>query len=100
MSTLWITELDSVPRGRAGEPIPVGHLPPVAEQTVTFTTTAAESSAFNSRTSVVRVHSDAACSIAVGSDPTATASNLPMASGAPEYFGVSPGDKLSVIQRS
>lgn len=98
MATLWITELDVLPRGRAGESIPVGHWPPIAEQTVSFTT-ATQSSAFSARARFIRVQASAACCIAIGSNPTATTSSAPLAADSAEYLGINPGDKLSVVER-
>lgn len=57
----------------------------------------AKSTAFLETTRFVRIHVDAICSIKFGTAPTATVDDARMAAGATEYFGVRPGDKVSVI---
>lgn len=59
--------------------------PPLAEQTVTFTTTT-QSSVFNPATRFIRVHADAICSISVGVNPTATTSTARLVAGQTEYY--------------
>lgn len=72
--------------------------PAVAEQTVAIGGASAQSAAFNAATKIIRVHTDAICSIKVGgTNPTATATTMRMAAGQVEYFGVAPGDKIAVI---
>lgn len=75
---------------------PIAQAPPVAEQTVTFTTTT-QSSAFNAATRFIRVHTDSICSIAIGSNPTATTSTMRMPADTIEYFGVTAGDKIAFV---
>lgn len=99
MASLYITEFVALPKDGpydASQPMPVGALPPVAEQKVTFTTST-QSAAFNAATRYVRVISDAACHIAAGANPTATTSNMRLIADAPEYFGVVAGQKLAAI---
>ena len=57
----------------------------------------AASAAFGLGCRLIRVHTDAICSIAIGAAPVATADNKRMAAGATEYFGVTPGHKLACI---
>jgi hypothetical protein len=56
-----------------------------------------QSAAFGANTRIVRIHTDAICSIAFGSNPTATTNTARMAANATEYFGVKPGDRVAVI---
>ena len=90
MAKLWITEFDAMPQA------PLGKLPPVAAQVVTFTTTT-QSSALNVNTRFVRVISDADCHIASAADPTATTSNMKIVAGSAEYFGVNAGYKIAAV---
>lgn len=92
MATLWITELATI----ATVDTPIAQLPPIAAQTVTFTTST-QSAALNEATRYVRIISDANCNISVGINPTATASNMRMTADIPEYFGVTPGHKIAVV---
>lgn len=96
MAVLFIAEFTD----HAFSRIPVAPMPPLAEQTVAIGGASTQSSAFSSSTKVVRVHADAICSIAIGSNPTATATKLRMDAGQTEYFGVTPGDKIAVISNT
>ena len=57
----------------------------------------AQSAVFGLGVRLIRVHTDAICSIAIAANPTATADNKRMAAGATEYFGVIPGHRLACI---
>ena len=72
--------------------------PSIAEQTpVVIGAGSLQSAAFAETTRMVRLHTDAICSVKFGADPTATADSKRMAADATEYFVVSPGDKVAVI---
>lgn len=94
MAKAYITELTA--QATRVTDAPIAQMPPVAEQTVTFTTTT-QSSAFNAATRFIRVHTDSICSIAIGSNPTATISTMRLAADATEYFGVAAGDKIAFV---
>lgn len=56
------------------------------------------SAAFGTNTQVIRIEADATCSVKIGGvAPVATAADMRIAAGVPEYFAVNPGDKLAVI---
>ena len=59
--------------------------------------TSAQSSAFNAATRFIRVHTDAICSILIGSNPTATTAKKRLAADQTEYFAVNSGDKIAAI---
>ena len=65
-----------------------------------------KSAAFNANTRIIRVHVDAICSVAIGpigaagTGPTAAITSKRMAADNTEYFGVNPGEKLSVISNT
>jgi hypothetical protein len=99
MSTLYITEFANIARDQ-GQGVQVTALPPVAEQTIAIGAASAQSSGFNAATSFIRTHADAVCSIAVGTNPTAAATNARLAANQTEYFQVRPGDKIAVIQNN
>jgi hypothetical protein len=72
--------------------------PSVVTQTFSFTGTAGVSSAFNTKTNLVRVHADGICSYLFSSAGTsATTANPRLAAGTTEYFSVRPGDKISAV---
>lgn len=99
MAVLYIAEFAQLPIYQ-GNNVPAPEMPPIAEQTVAIGAEA-DSAAFNAKTRVVRVHTDAICSIAFGASPTATTSNARLAANSTEFFSVrpdlTPGLKLSVI---
>lgn len=96
MAKVYITE-HTRPTLYAGSLLPVATMPPLATQTVAIGASSAQSSAFNSKTKMVAVHTDAICSIEFGPNPTATANSKRLAANTTEYFEVAPGDKVAVI---
>jgi hypothetical protein len=96
MAVVFISEHE-FPRYNLGQPLPVVAMPPVAEQTVAIGGSSVQSSAFNAKTKMIAVHTDAICSIAIGNNPTATAVKRRMAANTTEYFEVTPGHKIAVI---
>jgi len=91
MAKLYVTEFAESDINSAKEP-------PLAEQTLAVTgTSAACSNAFNGRTRLVRIHTDAIVSIAFGKTPTATTDSRRMAINSTEYFSVESGLKVAAI---
>lgn len=104
MATLYVSEYANVAAvghtsGPAAVPGQAPLEPSLAEQTVTISGSHAESAAFNDKTTFIRVHTDAICSIAIGVSPVATTSMKRLAANQTEYFGVAAGYKfvISVI---
>lgn len=107
MASLYITEFTGTAyvvadSTTAGESFlvnaQVSEEPPLAEQKLTISGSSTASAALNRKTYLVRVHTDAICSIAVGkTTPTATTSSRRLAANQTEYFGVRPGYFISVI---
>jgi hypothetical protein len=94
MATLYISEYSGIGFG-SNQSLP--QEPPLAEQTVSMSGTSAQSSAFNAATRFIRVHTDAICSILIGSNPTATTAKKRLAADQTEYFAVNSGDKIAAI---
>ena len=91
MAKVYITEFVAIDMNVSREP-------PRAEQVVAIGGTSVQcSNAFQAGTRVIRVHTDAICSVAIGNDPTATANTRRMAANTTEYFGVDGGQKIAVI---
>lgn len=68
---------------------------------ITVNGTSAQSSAFASHTHEIRVVSTTNCHINIAQDPTAAATDsngFYLPAGVVEYFHVSPGQKVAVIQ--
>jgi hypothetical protein len=104
MATLYIAEFSGIApvRGPSSWPgpntgAPIAGTPPITEQTVTIGSSSTQSAAVNAKTMMVRVHTDAICSIAFGNNPTAVATNMRLAANQTEYFGVTAPMKIAVI---
>ena len=96
MAILYITEYERLAIG-GGEGLPMGAEPAKASQTVAIGGSTTQSAAFNAATSYIRVHTDAICSIAIGANPTATATTARLAAIRPSIFQFVAGDKIAVI---
>ena len=99
MSICYVTEFQHLATDAKGNILPAGDCDGShVQQKFTFTATAGASAAFAGTTKFIRVSTDAAAFLKFGAAPTAvTATDIPVASGAPEYFGVKPGDKVSAV---
>lgn len=95
MATLFITEYRELQEGPEGQLLPIPKEPALADQAVTFTTSAA-SSAFNEQTHFVRLYSDVDCHVVFGKAPTATASKQKLAGGVDHWRAVQPGQDMKV----
>jgi len=103
VAKLYVTEFSELPAARSnGHPQMVQQPPLVDQAPVSIGVTHAESATFGAATRIVRLHSDAACSILFGpaGSTIATANNQRMAANQTEYFYARPGDVVSVIQNS
>jgi hypothetical protein len=96
MATLYVTEFSKAGTNPNGT-TQIAVMPPLAEQIVVVGAGSLSSAAFNAATTLIRVATDASCSIAIGTSPAATTSKLRLAANTVEYFGVSAGDKIAVI---
>ena len=102
MAVLYVTEYATIAIMQAGRVTQVPQEPPLVEQAIAITGTSSQTAAFNAKTSLVRVHSDAICGVTIGTNPTATVSSGGLGSGRfaanqTEFRGVSTGMKAAVI---
>lgn len=67
-------------------------------QTVSYDSSAATASGFGNGIHVVRLSSTTGCHVSFGSSPTATTSDAYLKGGEPEYFVVTPGQKVAAIK--
>lgn len=96
MPTLYITEYSRQGRDASGFGMIVADEPPVANQTVAIGGSSTQSSAFNSSTKFVRLHTDAICSVEFGANPTASTSTRRLSANSTEYFSVPAGGSFKV----
>lgn len=94
MATLYISEYANVDR-ETGK-IAIAEEAEVTTQTVSIAAGSAQSSAFNTQTAYVRLHTDAICSVKFGTNPTASATTKRMAANQTEYFRVPRGQSYKV----
>lgn len=101
MSTLYVTEYNNA--AFINGVIPVAAEPQNAQQTVSIGgASGATVNAFQNNTQLIRLHTDAICSVVFGGTPVATSANRRMAANQTEYFSVplSSGLKVAVITNS
>lgn len=100
MATLFITEYSGLGSG----PSQVVQGKKIASYTLALSTTPAYSTRpFDPATNIVRLHTDAICSVAIVASTTATAAAITdprMAADNTEYFGVPNGHVVSAISNS
>lgn len=98
MAVLYIAEFEFLGTEAEGGKMQAPPAPPIAEQTVAIGGVSAQSAAFDKRTRFIRVHTDAICSILVGTNPTATATKTRLAANQTEYYALRLQDqKIAVI---
>jgi hypothetical protein len=94
MAKLYVTEFGGMGMAHSQTAM----TPPIVEQApVVIGAGSLSSAAFDNATTVVRIHTDAICSIAFGATPTATANNMRLPADTTEYFSVKGGQKVAVI---
>jgi hypothetical protein len=102
MATIYVTEYNSL-GGAPGAPSQTPFDPPVAAYsfaiTGSSTTPGAPNTTFKASTNLIRVHTDAICSIAIGLSPTAAATATRLAANQTEYHSVAvnQGHTIAVI---
>lgn len=89
MATVYVTEYANIGRELKKNISQSPAEPHLAEQSVAITAGSVQSAAFNTKTRLVRVHTDAVCSIAFGANPTAVATARRLAANSTEYFSIS-----------
>jgi hypothetical protein len=102
MATLYVSEYKQIAtvqnqQNYAPVPAQAAQEPSLVDQTVAISGSSTQSAAFNNQTTLIRVHTDAICSIAIAANPTATTSTKRLAANTTEYFGVNGTQKIAVI---
>jgi hypothetical protein len=97
MALLDVTEYRELTVTGVGHIVMAGQEPAVLTQQVAITPGSLQSAPLSDVTRFVRIHADATCRVAVGSNPVASASSMRMVAGGTEYLGVLPGLKIAVI---
>ncbi len=98
MATLHITEFSTLPRDANGNTLLVGKMP-APTQAVSYTSSA-QSAAFASGTTFIRVIADEVAHLAFGANPTATANHPWIPADTAELFAVTPAHKVAVYDGS
>lgn len=103
MATLYITEFARQARDAAGY-VAQGtpEYPSTAEQTVAVGVGSASSATLQANTTILEIVSDVVCSVAVGVNPTASATNRRIPANTPVQIGVpvNSGYKIAAISNS
>jgi hypothetical protein len=102
MPVLYVTEYVGIAAAHSGNSAQVPQEPVVVEQAIAITSSSTQTAAFNSKTTLIRVHADSICGVTIGTNPTATVSAGGLGSGRfvagqTEFRGVFPGQKAAVI---
>lgn len=97
MAVLDVTEYSTLAVDAPGRVIAAGQEPSVVHQQVAISGTSAQSAAFQDATKFIRLHTDTACRILVGVNPTAATTSMRLPANGTEYLGVRPGFKVAVI---
>src|SRR5258708_27834386 len=97
---LYVTEYPSS-AVHQGTGVPIAFVPvtgPIAEQKIAIGGASVAGVAFNTKTKVIRIETDAICSIAFGpvATVTATTSNARMFTNHTEYFAVQPDGNMTL----
>jgi hypothetical protein len=97
MPTLDVTEYSTLATDAPGVRVMTGQEPSFVNQQLAIGAGSVQSAAFGDTTRFIRVHTDVACRVAVGSNPTASSASMRMNAGGTEFLGVLPGLKIAVI---
>lgn len=97
MAILDVTEYAELAYAGTGHRIPAGQEPCLRQQQVAVGASSAQSQPFLDAVRFIRIHSDVAARIAIGVNPTASATSMRIVAGGTEYLGVLPGLKIAVI---
>lgn len=95
MATLWISVFESAVEVAMGAPL--------QEMTVSIGGASAQSTVIAGSARAhrrVRLLADSKCHVAIGADPTAAATSLPLTPEGAEYFFAEAGWKVAVVQRT
>jgi len=71
--------------------------PAATHQTVSISGVSAQSAVLAGTTRFVELYSDTTCFVAVGADPTAVVTNIPVYAGIPRTLQVTGGTKIAAI---
>lgn len=97
MAILDITEYQELAIAGRGHLVLSGQEPSLMNQQISIGGVSAQSTAFADTTRFIRLHADVACRVAIGANPTASATSMRIGAGGTEYLGVRPGLKIAVI---
>lgn len=96
-TSVWVTEYVNVPIVSIYYTYPYPKTSALATYELIATATPANGAAFNIRTGLIRVAAAVAVHIAIGPSVVVTHADTIMHAGSTEYFIVTPGDRVSII---
>jgi len=97
MANLNITEFIHLGTDTGGNKLPAVQMPPIATQNITIAGASAQATnALNAETGIIRLRTDTACAVLIGSDPTALITSLQMDANTTEYFTLPQGPALKI----
>ena len=96
MATLWVTEFARAASGDYGGGIQAPLYPELANNNVTIGASSVQSKLFNNETRLIRLHTDTACYISIGTNPTANTSKTRMIADSTEFVGIPAGRELKI----
>jgi hypothetical protein len=97
MSTINVDQLKDIRTDDNGNRMQVAHMPPISTEDLDGSSSDS-SEAFDSTCNYIRVSTDTAIRLEFGANPTATTSSgTRMPANTVEYFGITQGHKVAVI---
>lgn len=102
MATLYVTEYAELAAAQGGGRVAqVPMEPPLVEQAIAITGSSTQTAAFNAKTTLLRVETDAICGYTFGTNPTATVASAGLGSarlvaGQTQFHAVRAGTAMKV----
>ena len=96
MATVIVSEYTRIGGDEDGHLVQVTHEPPLAEQSVAYTTAASPASNFNTDTKIVCIIADAKAHLEFGASPTATATSKWIPADTTRCYAVIGGQTVSI----
>lgn len=100
MPKIYITVYRNLARDSVNTPIQIPQTPPLSEDAVEIQVTPNQSQPFPTHATFITVKAEIACWLAFGEDPIAKVGEHPVDANEKLWYGVTPGQRLSVVESS